>query len=106
MPGVTLEIRRLLLARALQPLAGNAPLVQALQHHGAAVFGVPIPTTGTPLYTDARLYCEAGIPTALYGAGPRTVLESNAKRADENLLLEDLRRATQVVARTLHQLLQ
>jgi acetylornithine deacetylase/succinyl-diaminopimelate desuccinylase-like protein len=106
MPGVTLEIRRLLLARALQPLAGNAPLVQALQHHGAAVFGEPIPTTGTPLYTDARLYCEAGIPAVLYGAGPRTVLESNAKRADENLLLEDLRRATQVVARTLHQLLQ
>jgi succinyl-diaminopimelate desuccinylase len=26
------------------------------------------------------------------------VLESNAKRADEHLVLEDLRRATQVVA--------
>jgi succinyl-diaminopimelate desuccinylase len=106
MPGIRLEIRRLLLARALRPLAGNAPLVQALQRHGAAVFGEPIPTTGTPLYTDARLYCEAGIPAALYGAGPRTVLESNAKRADENLLLDDLRRATRVVARTLRDLLQ
>jgi succinyl-diaminopimelate desuccinylase len=105
MPGISIDIRRLLLARALQPLAGNAPLVHALQRHGAAVFGEAIPTTGTPLYTDARLYCEAGIPAALYGAGPRTVLESNAKRADENLLLEDLRRATKVVARTLHDLL-
>ncbi|MFO0146271.1 MAG: M20/M25/M40 family metallo-hydrolase [Betaproteobacteria bacterium] len=104
MPGITLDIRRLLLARALRPLAGNAPLVQALQRHGGEVFGEPIPTTGTPLYTDARLYCEAGIPAALYGAGPRTVLESNAKRADENLLLDDLRRATKVVARTLHDL--
>jgi acetylornithine deacetylase/succinyl-diaminopimelate desuccinylase-like protein len=105
LPGITIEIRRLLLARALQPLAGNAPLVQALQRHGAAVFGETIPTTGTPLYTDARLYCEAGVPAVLYGAGPRTVLESNAKRADEHLVLEDLRRATKVVARTLHDLL-
>jgi acetylornithine deacetylase/succinyl-diaminopimelate desuccinylase-like protein len=105
-PGVQVEIKRLLLARALQPLPGNAPLVAALQAHGAQVFGEPIPTTGTPLYTDARLYGEAGIPAVLYGAGPRTVLESNAKRANENLLLEDLRRATRVVARTLFDLLR
>jgi succinyl-diaminopimelate desuccinylase len=104
-PGVTVEIRRLLLANALQPLAGNAPLVEALQRHGQAVFGEPIPISGTPLYTDVRLYGEAGIPAAIYGAGPRTVLESNAKRADEHLVLEDLRRATKVVARTLYDLL-
>jgi succinyl-diaminopimelate desuccinylase len=105
-PGITIEIRRLLLARALQPLAGNTPLVEALQRHGEAVFGEPIPVSGSPLYTDVRLYGEAGIPAAIYGAGPRTVLESNAKRADEHLLLEDLRRATQVVARTLFDLLR
>ena len=104
-PGVTVEIRRLLLANALQPLAGNAPLVEALQRHGEHVFGEPIPISGTPLYTDVRLYGEAGVPAAIYGAGPRTVLESNAKRADEHLSLDDLRRATKVVARTLFDLL-
>ena len=41
----------------------------------------------------------------IYGAGPRTLLESNAKRADERLALDELRRATQVIARTLHELL-
>jgi succinyl-diaminopimelate desuccinylase len=41
----------------------------------------------------------------IYGAGPRTVLESNAKRADEHLDLGDLRKATKVVARTLLDLL-
>ena len=41
----------------------------------------------------------------IYGAGPRTVLESNAKRADEHLTLEDLRRATKVIARVLKDLL-
>ena len=104
-PGVTVEIRRLLLARALQPLPGNAPLVEALQRHGEAIFGEPIPVSGTPLYTDVRLYGEAGIPAAIYGAGPRTVFESSAKRADEHLVLDDLRRATKVVARTLLDLL-
>jgi acetylornithine deacetylase/succinyl-diaminopimelate desuccinylase family protein len=105
-PGITVEIKRLLLANALQPLAGNQPLVDALRKHGAEVFGEPIPTSGTPLYTDVRLYGEAGIPAAIYGAGPRTVFESNAKRADEHLVLDDLRRATKVVARTLFDLLK
>jgi len=106
LPGITIEIKRLLLANALQPLPGNKSLVEALQKHGEAVFGEPIPTSGTPLYTDVRLYGEAGVPAAIYGAGPRTVFESNAKRADEHLVLEDLRKATKVVARTLFDLLQ
>jgi succinyl-diaminopimelate desuccinylase len=104
-PGVKVEIKRLLLANAMKPLPGNKPLVEAIQRHGQAVFGQPIPAMGTPLYTDVRLYAEAGIPGVIYGAGPRTVLESNAKRADERLDLEDLRRATKVVARTLLDLL-
>ena len=104
-PGITVEIRRLLLANALQPLPGNQPLVDAIQKHGKAVFGETIPALGTPLYTDVRLFCEAGIPGVIYGAGPRTVLESHAKRADERLELEDLRGATKVIARTLHDLL-
>ena len=103
--GIRVEIRRLLLANALKPLPGNQPLVAALRKHGQQVFGQEIPAMGTPLYTDVRLYGEAGIPGVIYGAGPRTVLESNAKRADERLELEDLRRATKVVARTLYDLL-
>jgi acetylornithine deacetylase/succinyl-diaminopimelate desuccinylase-like protein len=100
------DVRRLLLARAMQPLPGNAGLVQALQRHGEQVFGEPIPAVGTPLYTDVRLYVERGIPGVIYGAGPRTVRESNAKRADEHVQLEDLRRATKVVARALLDLLK
>ncbi len=99
------DIRRMLLANAMKPLAGNAPLVDAIQKHGGEVFGEPIPAEGTPLYTDVRLYVERGIPGVIYGAGPRTVLESHAKRADERVQLEDVRRATKVVARTLLDLL-
>ena len=104
-PGVTVDVKRILLAHAMKPLPGNQPLVDAIQKHGQQVFGEPIPALGTPLYTDVRLFCEAGIPGVIYGAGPRTVLESHAKRADERLELDDLRRATKVVARALHDLL-
>ena len=104
-PGISVEIKRLLLCNAMQPLPGNKPLVDAIQKHGGIVFGENIPALGTPLYTDVRLFCEAGIPGVIYGAGPRTVLESHAKRADERLDLEDLRRATKVIARSLCDLL-
>ena len=99
------EIKRLLLAHAMRPLPGNRPLVDAIQQHGQAIFGEPIPAVGTPLYTDVRLYVERGVPGVIYGAGPRTVRESHAKRADERLDLGDLQKATQVIARTLHDLL-
>ena len=104
-PGIRVEIKRLLLANALKPRPGIEPLVGAIQQHGRELFGQEIPAMGTPLYTDVRLYGEAGIPGVIYGAGPRTVLESNAKRADEHLQLDDLRRATKVIARTLFDLL-
>jgi len=104
-PRARVGIRRLLLARPLVPRSGHERLADALVRHGERVFGERIAVTATPLYTDARLYGEAGVPAVLYGAGPRTILEANAKRADENLLLDDLRRATKVVAAMLAELL-
>jgi acetylornithine deacetylase/succinyl-diaminopimelate desuccinylase-like protein len=100
-PGITVEIKRLLLSQALRPLPETTKLVSSLQKNAQAILGETIPAEGTPLYADARLYGEHGIPAVLYGAGPRTVPESNAKKADEKLMLEDLRRATKVVALTL-----
>ena len=68
--GITHEVKRLLLARAMVPLEGNKPLVQTIQRHAKAVIGEDIPAVGTPLYTDVRLYAEKGIPGVIYGAGP------------------------------------
>jgi len=103
--GIRVDIRRLLRANALTPRPGHEKLVAAIQRHGKAFFDEDIPAVGVPLYADARLYGEHGVPIVMYGAGPRTIAESNAKRPDENLLLEDLRRATKVVAATVHDLL-
>jgi succinyl-diaminopimelate desuccinylase len=100
-PGIRIEVKRLLLSHALRPLPAGKTLVANLQKNAEKVFGEPITAQGTPLYADARLYGEHGIPAVLYGAGPRTVPESNAKKADERLALDDLRKATKVVALTL-----
>jgi succinyl-diaminopimelate desuccinylase len=105
LPGIGCAVRRIMLAEPLKPLAGLERLVRPLQHNAAAVFGEAIPTHGVPLYTDARHYAAAGVPTVLYGAGPRTLTEANAHAADERLPLADLRRATEVLALTLLDLL-
>ena len=104
-PGILLDIKRLLLAQPLRPLPGSEALVATIQEHGLVVFGEPIAESGSPLYTDVRLYGAHGVPAVIYGAGPRTVLQSNAKRADEHVVLSDLRGATKVIARTLLDLL-
>lgn len=104
-PGIRVEMKRIMLSLPLVKLPGAQPLCDALRRHGEHFFGTPIGEHGVPLYTDARHYAAAGIPTVLYGAGPRTLAEANGHGADEKLRLEDLRRATKTVAATLAELL-
>jgi succinyl-diaminopimelate desuccinylase len=104
-PGAGVMIRRVLLAKPLRSLPGSEQLSERLCRHAQLVFGESIRPTGVPLYTDARHYAEAGIPIVLYGAGPKTIEEANAHRADEKLRLSDLEKATEVIARALLDLL-
>lgn len=103
--GISVVIRRVMLVNPLAPLAGSERAVATLRRHASEVFGTEVGVNGVPIYTDARLYMEAGIPTVIYGAGPRSLLEANGHRADERLVLDDLKKATIVVARTLAELL-
>ena len=105
-PGIAVTVRRIMLAGPLVPQPGWERLAGALQQHAGALLQTDVPITGVPLYTDARHYAERGIPTVLYGAGPRTILEANAHNADENLHLNDLRAATKVVALAVADLLK
>lgn len=105
LPGIRIETRRIMLAEPLTELPGAEHLAHALIRHAERVFGTAVAETGVPLYTDARHYCKAGVPTVLYGAGPRTLLEARGHAADECLRLSDLRRATEVVTCTLIDLL-
>lgn len=103
--GITVTTDQILLARPFTPVPGSDELAEMICRHATEVMGEPVTKAGVPLYTDARLYAEAGIPTAMYGAGPRSVLEANGHRADERVALSDLKKATNVVARALVELL-
>ena len=104
-PEAYVAVRRILLARPLVPLPGVAILIQTLCRRASEVMGEPVGASGVPLYTDARHYAAAGVPIALYGAGPRTIEEANAHRADERVPLADLFSATEVIALSLLDLL-
>tara|TARA_R110002110_G_scaffold85816_2_gene223468 strand:+ start:51538 stop:52773 length:1236 start_codon:yes stop_codon:yes gene_type:complete len=103
--GISVQTDQILLARPFAPVPGSEALVEILCRHASDVMGEPVTPAGVPLYTDARVYAEAGIPTAMYGAGPRSVLEANGHRADERIALSDLSKATNVIALTLAELL-
>lgn len=104
-PGISVECRRIILGEPLRRLPGAEKLVAAIAGHAREILGVAVEPIGVPLYTDARHYAAAGIPTILYGAGPRSILEANAHAADEHLQLSDLRAATEIVALALADLL-
>jgi succinyl-diaminopimelate desuccinylase len=104
-PDARAEIRRILLAAPLVPIAGTERLSDPLCRHATRIMGETVEAKGVPLYTDARHYAAAGIPVVLYGAGPHTIEEANAHRADERLPLADLDKATEVIALTLYDLL-
>lgn len=103
--GISCRLTRILLATPFVPMPGQERLVGAIQKAATGILAEPVGTKGVPIYTDARLYSAAGIPTVLYGAGPRTLLEANGHRADERLKLDDLDKATRVVALALADLL-
>ena len=104
--GISADVERILLAEPLMPVGDSDRLARIFSHHAGAVMGEPVPMVGVPLYTDARHYAAAGVPTILYGAGPHTIEEANAHRADERVRLSDLKKATLVVARALGELLE
>jgi succinyl-diaminopimelate desuccinylase len=105
-PAAKVEVKRILLAEPLTPTPAGAKLTEILCRRASQVMGETIAASGVPLYTDARHYAKAGVPIVLYGAGPRTIEEANAHRADERLPLSDLYKATEVIALTLAELLQ
>lgn len=104
-PGASVEVRRILLAKPLPRLPAGERMVEALCRRASIVMGEPISASGVPLYTDARHYTAHGVPIVLYGAGPRTIEEANAHRADERLPISDLFKATEVIALALADLL-
>jgi succinyl-diaminopimelate desuccinylase len=106
-PGIKVEIKNILHAKSFGPVPKESPLVQALAANWQSILKEEgeLPVHGVPLYTDARHFFAAGIPTIMFGVGPKVLEEANGHRADENIRLSDLQAATKVIACTLYDLL-
>lgn len=106
-PGIKIEIRKILHAKSFGPVPENTPLVQGLAANWQMILKEEsaLPVHGVPLYTDARHFFAAGIPTVMFGVGPKVLEEANGHRADENIRLSDLQAATKIIACTLYDLL-
>jgi hypothetical protein len=56
-PGITIDVRRVLLAMPLVPQPGFERITGAIQKHARGVLGVDVPTTGsTPGQARSRLF--------------------------------------------------
>ena len=103
--GISVDVERIMLAEPLKPVGDVQRLASIVQKHASAVLDQDIPQAGMPLYTDARHYAAQGIPTILYGAGPQSIEDANAHRADERLPLNLLQDAAKVIALSIADLL-
>ena len=103
--GIHCEVERILLAAPFKPVGDAARLRDIICTEASTALGEAVLPIGVPLYSDARLYAEAGAATVMYGAGPRTLLEANGHRADEKVPLFTLPVATKAIAWSLLELL-
>lgn len=98
MSGIVCRIRRTGMIAPLKPIRGTEKLIRVLSKNGHDIMGERVMSQGQPTPSDARHYAAVGIPAVLYGAGPKSLKAANAYRADEQLPLDDLRKATEVLA--------
>ncbi|PEQ94704.1 peptidase M20 [Bacillus sp. AFS006103] len=105
--GIKLEIRKILHAESFGPVPENSPLIAALSSNWQSIMKGKgeLAINGVPIYADARHFYEKGIPTIMFGVGPKRLEDANGHRADENIRLEDLVDATKIIACTLYDLL-
>jgi succinyl-diaminopimelate desuccinylase len=104
--GIEVEVERIMLANAYGPVPEDSSLIQTLGTNWHEIMEGDLKINGVPIYSDARHFYETGVPVVMFGAGPRTWLEANGHRADEHVRVDDLIKATKIVALTLYDLLK
>ncbi len=89
----------------MRPTAGQLSWAELVRDEAAAVLGHPVPMGGIPIYTDARLFATAGIPTVLFGAGDPDLVAAGVNGVDESVAEADVAAAVQIVARVVERVL-
>jgi len=101
----TVTLEPSLVVPALTPVEGQAELAALIQSSAHEVLGSEIPLSGVPIFSDARWFGNAGIPTVMFGAGPADLTEARGHAADENVRIDDVIAASHILAESLVSLL-
>ena len=99
--GITCRVNRIKLSRPMRPGLGTDNLAGVLGRQSSKIMDVPVSVYGVPYGAPTRHYAAIGIPSVLYDAGPEAGSDGFPGGPDECLVLDDLRKATEVVALTL-----
>lgn len=98
---VRTEIEVVRMAEPMRPSPSQQEIVRILQSEAKLAFGKQLRALGSTLYTDARWYSNAGIPTVMFGAGEADIRVSGANGSDERVPERCLGEATVILARSL-----
>lgn len=101
MTDVRTEVDVVRIAEPMRPSKSQDHFVQLLQNEAYVAFGKTLRAQGSTLYTDARWFSNAGIPTVMYGAGEADIKVSGANGNDERIPERCLREATVILARAI-----
>jgi len=101
----TIAFEPSLVVPPLTPVDGQAELASLIQSEASRVLGSEIPLRGVPIFSDARWFGNAGIPTVMFGAGPANLAEARGHAPDENVSVDDVIAASHILAEALVSLL-
>lgn len=105
--GIHVAIEPLLKVPTFGPISEDTTLIQKLSENWRNIFeGETLKIGGIPLYSDARHYANYGIPTVMFGVGPKAMQEANSYQANEHIEITDLLQATKIITLTLFDLLE
>lgn len=100
-PPVTISHEVVRIAESMRPSPSQGAFTKLLSEEAEEAFGKDLRDSGSTLYTDARWYSNAGIPTVMYGAGEADIRVSGANGADERVSQTHLTQATVILARAI-----
>ena len=89
------------MAEPMRPSPKQRRFTALLCEEARAAVGTSLTTGCSSLYTDARWFSNAGIPTLMYGAGESDIRVSGANGADERVPEQCLDVATILIARAI-----
>jgi len=103
---VRVQFEATLVAAAMRPTSSQRILAETVRAEASRVLNTPVATSGVPIFTDARWFAGAGIPTVMFGVGYPDPAEGNGHGPDENAGVAEIEATARIMARVMLRILQ